>query len=121
MADLPYRAIADTNRRVILDLLRMEGPLRAGDLATRLAHISQPAVSKHLRILREAKLVRAEKSGREQLYHLNPNALRQVVTWLAHYESLWDERLATLKALVEAEEVETAGQSHPSHTTDTYP
>jgi DNA-binding transcriptional ArsR family regulator len=103
MPDLTYRAIADSNRRFILDLLRTEGPLRAGDLVARLAHISQPAVSKHLRILREAKLVQAEKSGREQLYHLNPNALRQVVAWLTHYEPLWEERLSTLKALVEAE------------------
>lgn len=103
MSDLPYRAIADNNRRFILDLLRAEGPLRAGDLVTRLGHISQPAVSKHLRILREAKLVRAEKSGREQLYHLNPNTLRQIVAWLARYEPLWDERLVTLKALVEAD------------------
>ncbi len=118
MSDLPYRAIADTNRRYILDLLRAEGPLRAGDLATRLAHISQPAVSKHLRILREAKLVRAEKSGREQLYHLNPNALRQVVAWLAHYESLWDERLVTLKALVEAESSAHANNSPTSQNPD---
>ncbi len=114
MSDLPYRAIADNNRRFILDLLRAEGPLCAGDLATRLDHISQPAVSKHLRILREAKLVHAEKSGREQIYHLNPNALRQVVAWLAHYEPLWDERLATLKALVEAGSTAPPDRSHSS-------
>ena len=103
MPDLIYRAIADVNRRSILDLLRTVGPLCAGDLVMHLDHISQPAVSKHLRILREAKLVRAQKRGRAQVYQLNPLALRQVAAWLAHYEPLWDERLLALKALVEAE------------------
>ncbi len=96
-----FRAIADDNRRIILDLLRREGPLRAGDLVAQLNHISQPAVSKHLRILREANLVRAEKVGREQIYHLMPAPLAQIASWLAHYEPLWEERLETLKELVE--------------------
>ncbi|MEZ4870213.1 MAG: metalloregulator ArsR/SmtB family transcription factor [Caldilineaceae bacterium] len=112
-----YRAIADTNRRFILDLLRAEGPLRAGELVARLAHISQPAVSKHLRILREANLVRAEKAGREQLYHLNPAALRQVAAWLAHYEPLWDQRLATLKTLVETEAMQPSALSQAPQNT----
>lgn len=96
-----YRAIADDNRRVILDLLRDEGPLRAGEIVARLAHISQPAVSKHLRILRQARLVHSKPDGRERCYHLNALALRQIADWLAHYEPLWDERLATLKQLAE--------------------
>jgi DNA-binding transcriptional ArsR family regulator len=97
----PYRAISDDNRRIILDLLRSEGPLRAGDIVARLDHISQPAVSKHLRILRQAKLVQSEPDGRERRYSLNAVALRQVAEWLHHYEPLWDERLATLKQLAE--------------------
>ena len=100
---MSYRAIADPNRRIILDLLRNEGPLRAGDLVAQLDHISQPAVSKHLRILREANLVRAEKVGREQVYHLEPVVLAEIATWLSHYAPLWEERLQTLKQLVESE------------------
>ena len=96
-----YRAIADTNRRIILDLLRDEGPLLAGEIVARLPHISQPAVSKHLRLLRQAQLVQADVVGRERRYRLNPLALRQVAEWLQHYEPLWDERLATLKRLAE--------------------
>jgi len=111
LPDRSYQAIADTNRRFILDLLRMQGPLRAGELVAHLPHISQPAVSKHLRLLREAKLVRAEKVGREQIYHLNPTALRQIATWLAHYEPLWEERLVTLKTLVETETAQSTQQS----------
>ncbi len=100
----PYRAIGDLNRRKILDLLRAQGPLRASDIVAHLPAISQPAVSKHLRILRETGLVRAVPDGRERAYHLNPEALRQVAEWLQHYEPLWDKRLRTLKALAEAAE-----------------
>jgi DNA-binding transcriptional ArsR family regulator len=97
----PYRAIADTSRRKILDLLRIQGPLRATDIVAHLPQMSQPAVSKHLRILREAHLVQAETEGRERIYCLNPQALRHVSEWLRHYEVLWDERLATLQQLAE--------------------
>lgn len=109
--ETPYRAIADGNRRLILDLLRKEGPLRAGDIVARLSHISQPAVSKHLRILREAHLVQAHPDGRERRYQLNAAALRQVAEWLHHYEPLWDERLVTLKRLAEKHAEETGASS----------
>ncbi len=98
-----FQAISDPNRRKILDLLRAEGPLRAGEIVAQLNHISQPAVSKHLRILREAQLVSAVADGRERAYHLNPAALRQVADRLQAYEVLWSTRLTTLKELVEAE------------------
>jgi DNA-binding transcriptional ArsR family regulator len=102
----PYRAIVDANRRKILDLLRIEGPLRAGEIVAHLPTISQPAVSKHLRILRETGLVRSVPDGRERSYHLNAIALQQVADWLRHYEALWDARLAILKALAEDAEKE---------------
>jgi DNA-binding transcriptional ArsR family regulator len=103
----PYHAIADGNRRFILDLLRQQGPLCAGEIVALLPHISQPAVSKHLRVLRNARLVRAEAAGRERRYRLDPASLRQVADWLQHYEPLWDERLATLKRLAEQAEQTT--------------
>jgi DNA-binding transcriptional ArsR family regulator len=106
----PYQAIADPNRRKILDLLCAQGPLRAGEIVAQLTHISQPAVSKHLRILREAKLVRAVSDGRERAYHLNPEALRQIAEWLLHYEPLWDSRMAMLKQLVEHDEAAQGDQ-----------
>jgi len=105
----PYHAIADANRRKILDLLRSHGSLRAGEIVTQLPHISQPAVSKHLRILREAKLVCTVADGRERAYSLNPETLRQMVEWLRHYEPLWDSRLDTLKQLIEQDE-QTQGE-----------
>lgn len=101
----PYRAISDPTRRRILDLLRDAGPLRAGEIADRFPQISRPAVSKHLRILRQAKLVRESREGREHWYHLNAEPLRALYEgWIRHYEAFWTERLQTLKRIVEEDE-----------------
>ena len=111
----PYHAIADANRRHMLDLLRIHGPLRAGEIVAHFPQISQPAVSKHLRVLRQAKLVRSTKSGREQWYHLDPGPLQPVASWLEEYEDLWNQRLERLKEVAE----QSAPKSdHPATNTD---
>lgn len=94
MTTVIYRAIADTSRRSILDLLRT-GERAVVEL---LEHFdfSQPALSKHLKILREAKLVRARKVGRESRYRLDAAGLRAVYDWVGHYERFWTERLDRL-------------------------
>ena len=96
-----YQAIADPHRRQMLDLLRTEGPLRAGEIVAHFPHISQPAVSKHLRVLREANLVRSTKDGREQWYHLDPMPLQPLAHWLEAYEDLWNQRLQRLQQVAE--------------------
>jgi DNA-binding transcriptional ArsR family regulator len=85
----------------MLDLLRANGPLRAGEIVAHFPQISQPAVSKHLRVLRQSQLVRSTKSGREQWYYLDPTPLQQIAGWLATYEALWTERLTRLKTVAE--------------------
>jgi DNA-binding transcriptional ArsR family regulator len=100
----PFRAISDPTRRSILDALREEGPLRAGDLAQRFATISRPAVSKHVRVLRGAGLVVQSQNGRERWYSLNPTPLQQVQAWVDNYETYWREKLDELKEMVEGEE-----------------
>ena len=97
----PYHAIADPNRRQMLDLLRTHGPLRAGEIVAHFPKISQPAVSKHLRVLRQANLVRSTKEGREQWYSLDPTPLQPVARWLEEYEILWNQRLEQLKQVAE--------------------
>jgi DNA-binding transcriptional ArsR family regulator len=97
----PYYAIADPSRRQMLDLLRLHGPLRAGEIVAHFPKISQPAVSKHLRVLRQAKLVHSTKTGREQWYHLDPVPLHPVAEWLNEYETLWNQRLERLKSVAE--------------------
>jgi DNA-binding transcriptional ArsR family regulator len=96
----PFDAISDSTRRQILDTLRA-GPQRAGDLAARFPRISRPAVSKHLRVLRGAKLVHQEKRGRELWYQLSPLPFTQIHSWLDKYEAFWSEKLVSLKRAAE--------------------
>lgn len=89
--DVIYQAIADTTRRQILDRLAASGDLSAGALAQGFA-MSQPAVSLHLRVLREAGLVTSRKEGRHRIYSLVPRRLCVVHRWLQRYEACWQER-----------------------------
>jgi DNA-binding transcriptional ArsR family regulator len=90
-----FEAIAEPNRRRILDLLR-GGERPAGDVVEALA-ISQPGVSKHLRLLREAGLVRVRQDGQRRLYSLDPRQLAPLEAWLAPYRAFWRGRLDALE------------------------
>jgi DNA-binding transcriptional ArsR family regulator len=99
----PFSAIADPTRRAILDLLADRSSLTAGEIADEFPDISRPAVSKHVRILREAGLVHVRPNGRELHYSLDVRPLRQIYQrWLARYEPMWDDSLQRLKRNVEA-------------------
>jgi len=97
-----FHAVSDPTRRAVLDLLR-RGSLPAGDIASRFT-VSRPAVSKHLRVLRAANLVREEKIGRRRMYHLNPRPLREIDGWLEQYRQFWQANLSRLKKFAEAQE-----------------
>ena len=101
MSPSTFHAIADPTRRRILDLLRDQGPLRAGELAARFPRISRPGVSRHLRVLRGARLLRQERRGRELWYRLDPAPLSQVDAWVGRYSELWQDRLQALKRAAE--------------------
>nr|PZN69750.1 MAG: ArsR family transcriptional regulator [Bacillota bacterium] len=104
------QALADPTRRRILDLLA-EGDLAAGEIAAHFPAISRPAVSQHLAVLREAGLVRERREGRRRIYQLEPEPLRELWEgWLARYQRFWDDRLASLKRLVESADWEGEGQ-----------
>lgn len=96
-----FNAIADPTRRQILDWLRVHGPQRAGDLAGMFPRISRPGVSKHLRVLRRARLLAQQRRGRELWYRLEPQPLSQVDAWLAKYQEFWHVRLDGLKRAAE--------------------
>ena len=87
-------AVADPTRRRLIDLLA-HGELSAGELAGRFA-VSRPAISRHLRVLREAGLVRVRSDGRQRLYALDPRPLRDLDDWLEPYRDLWAQRLDAL-------------------------
>jgi DNA-binding transcriptional ArsR family regulator len=87
-------AISDPTRRELLGLLA-GGEIAAGDLAARFP-VSRPAISRHLRVLREAGLVRCRTDGRRRFYALDPAPLREVDAWLEPYRGLWAQRLDAL-------------------------
>jgi DNA-binding transcriptional ArsR family regulator len=96
-----FQALADPTRRAVLDLLR-RGALPAGEIAREFP-VSRPAISKHLRLLRRARLVEERREGRHRLYRLNAEPLRGVEQWLEQYRVFWQTSLMRLKAFVEAE------------------
>ncbi|MEV4659417.1 metalloregulator ArsR/SmtB family transcription factor [Micromonospora sp. NPDC049301] len=93
-------AIADPIRRRILTMLRDE-PLAAGEIAQRFA-ISRPAISRHLRVLRESGLVRDDLVGRKRIYRLDPGPLAELVDWLAELVAAdrWERHLDALETEV---------------------
>ncbi|MGN9839798.1 metalloregulator ArsR/SmtB family transcription factor [Nonomuraea sp. H19] len=93
-------AIADPVRRSILVMLR-DGRLSAGEVAERFS-ISRPAVSRHLRVLRESGLVRAELVGRQRFYMLDPEPFTELVAWLVPFvrPAGWENRLDALETEV---------------------
>jgi DNA-binding transcriptional ArsR family regulator len=88
--------LAEPSRRRILDLLR-QGERPVGDLVERMA-LSQPAVSKHLKILRVAGLVDVRAVAQRRLYRVRPEPLAELDAWLAPYRTMWTERLDDLEA-----------------------
>jgi DNA-binding transcriptional ArsR family regulator len=94
-----FRAISDPTRRAILDRLRA-GPAPVNDLASDFEQ-TRPAISKHLRVLRESRLVTETKVGRERYYAIDPAPLQRVSGWLEGYRAMWQVNLTNLKRYLE--------------------
>jgi DNA-binding transcriptional ArsR family regulator len=96
-----FRAIADPIRRGILDrLIAREQPV--SDLAAEF-DVTLSAVSQHLRVLRDSGLVSERRDGRNRLYQINPEPLREVADWIAHYEGFWHAHLDALQRYLDKE------------------
>jgi DNA-binding transcriptional ArsR family regulator len=90
-----WSALADPHRRAMLELLR-ERPRPVGELVERLG-LSQPGTSKHLRVLRDAGLVRSRAEAQRRVYELDGEPLRELDAWLGPYRRFWSERLDALE------------------------
>ena len=95
-----WTALTDPHRRAILELL-LEKPRAVGELVERL-ELTQPGTSKHLRVLREAGLVRARQDAQRRVYAVDPGPLAQLDVWLAPYRRLWNESLDRLEDHLDA-------------------
>jgi DNA-binding transcriptional ArsR family regulator len=96
-----FAAVAEPSRREILDLLR-DGTRSVGEIVERTG-LSQPGVSKHLRVLRESGLVKVRRDAQRRLYDIDPAPLAELDAWLEPYRALWNERLDALGAHLDEE------------------
>lgn len=96
-----FQAVADPTRRKLLRLLA-EKEMPITELSSHFP-MSRTAVSKHLRILFEAELVKGRKKGREKIFRLDPGPLKELKQWLSYYEQFWDNKLTMLKHFVESD------------------
>lgn len=94
-----FNAVAEPRRRQILDALA-GGERRVNDLVE-LLDISQPQVSKHLKVLREVGLVRVREEGRERIYRLQGRSLKPIHDWVKNYERMWSDRFDALDEVLE--------------------
>ena len=94
-----FKALADPTRRALFERLARDGEQTVHALTDR-AGVSQPAVSKHLGILKHAKLVRDRREGRETHYSAQPQALAPLIDWMDLYGAFWRERFDRLKSLL---------------------
>ncbi len=98
-----FTALADPTRRAILEMLARRGEMAASDIAAQF-DMSAPAISQHLKALREAGLVVMERRAQQRIYRLDHKALHEVEAWAGRVARLWEQRLDALEAFLKAEE-----------------
>ena len=97
-----FSALADPTRRTIIEMLAQEGQLSASDISDKF-RISPPAVSQHLKVLRETKLVQMEKRAQQRIYTINPDTMGELETWVKKLKQHWEERFDVLDKILEEE------------------
>ena len=95
-----FNAIAEPRRREIIDRLASVGEQAVNDLVGAL-RLPQPAVSKHLRVLRRVRLVTVSRRGRQRVYRLEPRELKTVHDWVKHFERFWTHQISRIKERAE--------------------
>jgi DNA-binding transcriptional ArsR family regulator len=108
-----FNAIAEPRRREIVELLAGGGPRAVGELVAAL-RIPQPAVSKHLSVLRAVGVVSVSKQGQQRLYRLNAQELKPVHDWVKTYERLWSHQLVRIKERAERKAMERSTERKKS-------
>ena len=97
-----FYALADPTRRKILELLARQGELSAGQIYAQFT-ASSPAISQHLKVLRQAGLVKMEKHAQQRLYTINPEAMLELEDWSKQLTQQWNQRLDALDTLLKVE------------------
>ena len=100
---VPFDALAEPTRRQIVEMLAREGAMTAGDIQARF-EVSAPAISQHLKVLREAGLVQVEKRAQQRIYRINPESMLELEAWAKRVRELWTGRFDALDALLRVEQ-----------------
>lgn len=95
-----YEALAEPRRRQIIELIALKGSLTATDISANF-QISPPAISQHLKILREAKLVDMEKKAQSRIYTINTKSFDELSDWINKMTQMWEEKFSRLDVLLE--------------------
>ncbi len=95
-----FQALSDPNRRRIIELIAARGQLSATDISDKFK-VSPPAISQHLKILREARLVDMEKKAQKRIYTINTKSLQEIEGWAHKMKKLWDARFDRLDKVLE--------------------
>jgi len=103
-----FNALADPTRRKIIELLARSGQLSATEIYAQF-QVSPPAISQHLKVLREAKLVLVEKRAQQRIYRINPDAMLELEDWARRLTQLWNERFDALDQVLESEKKKLKG------------
>ena len=98
-----FYALAEPTRRNIIEILASNGQLSATAICDNFT-VSAPAISQHLKVLREANLVQMEKHAQQRIYHLNPHAMSEVEDWAKQISDLWNQRFDALDELLAEEQ-----------------
>ena len=105
-----FSALAEPNRRSILEMLASDGQLSATAIARKF-QVSPPAISQHLKILREARLVRMEKHAQQRLYQIDPEAMHELEGWARRMAEQYDRRFDRLEQVAKQQEKRSARQA----------
>ena len=102
-----FTALADPTRRNIIEMIASRGELAATDISDNFS-ISPPAISQHLRVLREVKLVRMEKRAQQRIYSIDTNGIAEMTEWLEQMRRMWMERFNALDDYLKEQKSKTS-------------
>lgn len=97
-----FYALAEPTRRNIVELLALNGQLAASDISKKFP-VSAPAISQHLKVLRDAKVVTVQKQAQRRIYQINPAKMQELETWIHKLTKKWDQRFDALDKVLAAE------------------